>query len=193
MGNVNPFGKFEVWFADAVEAEPKEPNAMTIATVDSDGMPSARVVLMKDVDEAGFVFYTNTLSQKGRELATHPKACLNFYWKSLDRQVRIRGEVLAVTDAEADAYFASRDRESQVGAWASHQSQELPDRDVLKQRVKEFEVKYEDQEVPRPPHWSGYRVDPEHMEFWQGLPFRLHHRETYVKENDAWRMYLQYP
>ncbi|MBV6632899.1 MAG: pyridoxamine 5'-phosphate oxidase [Alphaproteobacteria bacterium] len=173
---INPFKLFGQWFEDAKENEINDPNAMTIATVDEDGMPSARMVLLKDFDERGFVFYTNHTSRKGRELYDNPATALMFYWKSLRRQVRIEGDAAPVPDAEADAYFASRSRGSRIGAWASLQSQPLESREALKARVEAIEAAYPGEDVPRPPHWSGFRVSPRRIEFWEDMPFRLHNR-----------------
>lgn len=174
----DPFELFAAWFDDAKRNEPNDPNAMIVATVDEMGLPNLRTVLLKDYDRHGFVFYTNFESVKGRELAAHPKAALLFYWKSLGRQVRIRGPVSQVDDAEADAYFASRPRGSQVGAWASDQSRPAADRATLEARVATREAEFSGK-VPRPPHWSGLRVRPLSIEFWQAGEFRLHDRFVY--------------
>jgi pyridoxamine 5'-phosphate oxidase len=154
---------------------------MTVVTVGPGGMPSARTVLLKGVDPLGFVFYTNTLSRKGRELGTNPLISLLFYWKSLDRQIRIEGHVEAVAEAEADAYFATRHRISRLGAWASDQSRPLSERAELERRLKQFEEIYPGEDIPRPPHWSGYRVLPDRFEFWQNMPFRLHERTIFER------------
>jgi pyridoxamine 5'-phosphate oxidase len=170
-----------------------EPNAMSLATVGPDGQPSNRIVLLKGVDERGFVFYTNFEGRKGRELQAHPRAALCFYWALLDLQVRVEGEVVRVSDAEADAYFASRARLSQIGAWASQQSEVLPTPDALERRVAEFEARFAGQPVPRPPHWSGFRVVPRRIEFWTAKPNRLHRRDVYVRDGAGWRLTQVYP
>lgn len=190
-----PFALFARWFAEAEAAEPNDPNAMALATVDAEGLPDCRMVLMKGVDPRGFVFYTNTRSAKGRELATAPKAALLFHWKSLRRQVRARGPVEAVTGAEADAYFASRPRGSQIGAWASDQSETLSHRRLLEERVAEVERRYADAPVQRPPHWTGYRIVPVAIEFWRDRRSRLHARRLFEREDrDApWSHRLLYP
>jgi pyridoxamine 5'-phosphate oxidase len=181
----DPFARFREWMAEAEAQEPADANAMTVATATPDGRPSARVVLLKGVDERGFVFYTNLGSRKSAELAANPRVALLFHWKSLARQIRIEGVVEPVTDAEADAYFASRARISRLGAWASDQSRVLDDRLTLERRLAEYEAKYPGEAVPRPPHWSGYRVLPNRFEFWQNMPFRLHDRTTYTRDADG--------
>jgi pyridoxamine 5'-phosphate oxidase len=188
-----PFTRFGALFEQARVAQPKDPNAVSLATVDADGRPSLRIVLLKDFDERGFVFYTNHTSRKGTEAAAQRVAALTFYWPALDTQVRVEGTVEVVTDAEADAYFATRPRESQLGAWASLQSQVLPSRQVLEDRLAALTRQYEGTAVPRPPHWSGFRVAPEHLEFWKAHPFRLHWRERYSKDGAGWSKVELFP
>ena len=171
-----PFRLFDAWFAEARASEPRDPNALSLATIDADGLPNVRTVLLKGVDGRGFSFYTNTESQKGRELGAAPRAALLFYWKSLNRQVRIRGAVERVTPAEADAYFATRPKQAQIGAWASQQSRPLESRLAFEKAIALYAAKYVIGSVPRPPHWSGYRVLPISMEFWHDRPYRLHDR-----------------
>jgi pyridoxamine 5'-phosphate oxidase len=176
-----PLRLFAAWFDEAKRSEPVNPEAMTLATVDPDGLPNARMVLLKGFDERGFVFYTNSESIKGHELAAAPKAALTFYWKSLHRQVRLRGAVEAVSTEEADAYFASRSRMAQIGAWASKQSTALESRLAFEKAIARFTAKFAIGTVPRPPHWSGYRVVPREIEFWQERQFRLHDRISFAR------------
>ena len=195
-----PFALFEAWLAEAERTEPNDPNAMALATVDGDGLPNVRMVLLKGLDpsgrpDRGFVFYTNLESAKGRELATSGKAALLFHWKSLRRQVRVRGAVASVTSAEADAYFASRPRGSRLGAWASTQSRPLESRFALEKAVALVTARYPIGDIPRPPHWSGFRVTPLEIELWHDRPFRLHDRVVFRRETagESWAKARLYP
>ena len=191
----DPIALFGEWFEAAKAAELNDANGMALATVDADGLPDVRMVLLKDLDARGFTFYTNSQSAKGRELVGNPKAALLFHWKSLRRQVRVRGPVEIVTEAESDAYFQSRARSSQVGAWASDQSRPMPDRLALPRRVAEYGLKFGLGAVPRPPHWFGYRVLPLEIEFWRDRPFRLHERLVFSRDavGDDWTTSRLYP
>lgn len=187
MSMTDPFAQFDTWFHEAVAAEPSLPEAMTLATVSPDGRPSTRLVLLKGHDRSGFVFYTNFNSAKGRDLLANPNASLCFHWKSLGRQLRIDGQVAPVGDDEADAYFASRPRGSQVGAWASEQSAPVDTREALEARVREVEAEYDGRDVPRPPHWSGFRLAPQRIEFWTDRRDRLHDRQLFERDGEGWR------
>ena len=193
MSLPQPFTTFEAWLAEAEGREPNNPTAMSLATVAADGKPSVRVVLMRGFDERGLTFYTNLESRKGHELRHSMHAAVCFHWKSMDRQVRIEGRVELVDAAEADAYFASRPRDSQIGAWSSRQSEPLAGREVLEARVAKYSALYEVGKVPRPPFWSGYRLVPEAFEFWEERPFRLHDRHLWQREAGHWSETLLYP
>jgi len=189
----DPLALFNAWLAEAIAQEPNDANAMSLATVDADGLPDVRMVLLKGADERGFVFYSHVGSAKGRELAGNPKAALLFHWKSLRRQVRVRGPVTPVSAEEADAYWATRARPAQLGAWASDQSQPLPDRLAFEKRIAEFGLKFGLGKVPRPPHWTGFRVEPESIEFWRNRPFRLHERLVFARASGGWTTHRLYP
>ena len=189
----DPFALFALWFEDAQRSEPNDPNAMALATATASGAPSVRIVLLKGHDSQGFVFYTNTASRKGDELAANPAASLCFHWKSLRRQIRIDGSVAPVTASEADAYFASRPRDSRIGAWASDQSRPLDTRGALEARIARYDAEFPGDAVPRPPHWSGYRLAPARFEFWHDRPFRLHDRITFTADPDGWSRARLYP
>jgi len=184
----DPFVQFKSWLDDALAAGLLEPNAMTLATVDANGNPAARIVLLRGWDPRGFVFFTNYVSQKGREIGAHPSAALLFYWDKLERQVRINGPVEKLRSEESDAYFERRPRGHRISAWASPQSQVIPSRAVLEERMAAMDRRFEGMAVPRPPHWGGYRVKPDRFEFWQGRPDRAHDRLVYVATwKDAWQ------
>jgi pyridoxamine 5'-phosphate oxidase len=189
----DPFALFAAWLAEAEQSEPVDPNAMALATVDAGGMPNVRMVLLKGHGEGGFLFYTNLDSAKGTELAANPNAALCFYWKSLNRQVRVRGAVEPVTASEADAYFASRPRSSRIGAWASAQSRPLESRFALEKAVAAYTAKYAIGDVPRPERWSGFRLTPVEIEFWQAGTFRLHDRVRFTRADGAWAKVRLYP
>ena len=189
----DPLALFDEWFADARAKEPNDPEAMALATADATGNPSVRMVLLKGHGPKGFVFYTNEQSAKGGQLRENPRAALLFHWKSLRRQVRVEGPVDRVSDTEADAYFASRARDSQLGAWASDQSRPLDSRETFEHRFEEMKRRFDGQQVPRPPHWGGYRVVPQRIEFWTDRPHRLHERRLFTRNGDAWSEGLLYP
>lgn len=188
-----PFTLFAQWLADATASEPNDPNALALATVDDEGLPNVRMVLLKDFDQDGFVFYTNYESQKGRELLGARKAAMCFHWKSLRRQVRVRGDIETVTDAEADEYYASRARGSRIGAWASKQSRPLESRFALEKAVAEYTAKFGLGDIPRPPHWSGFRLKPSSIEFWHDRKFRLHDRVEFKRIDGGWDKVRMYP
>ena len=190
---IDPIALFAEWYGEAQDCGLKEPTAVTLATADGQGRPTARMVLLKGHDERGFVFYTNTKSRKGEALRDNPFAALCFYWPPLDRQLRVEGPVEPVSEAEADAYFASRDRQSRIGAWASAQSRPLEGRFVLEREIARFAAKYAVGSVPRPPHWSGYRISPMRMEFWSQGAFRLHDRRVFTRDGDGWTAMRLFP
>ena len=188
-----PFELFAAWLEDATASEPNDPNAVAVATVDSDGLPDVRMVLLKGFDQAGFVFYTNFESAKGRELLANMKAAMCFHWKSLRRQVRVRGPVEVVSDEDADAYYATRPRGSRIGAWASKQSRPLESRFALEKAVAEYTARYAIGAIPRPSYWSGFRIVPQEIEFWHDRPFRLHDRMKFVRTAGGWDKTRLYP
>ena len=189
----DPFQLFDEWFAEARENEVNDPEAMALATADADDRPSVRMVLLKGCGPDGFVFYTNEQSAMGEQLAANPRAALLFHWKSLRRQIRVEGQVERVSDADANAYFASRGRDSQLGAWASDQSRPLDSRETFEERLEEVKHRFDGRQVPRPPHWGGYLVVPQRVEFWTDRPHRLHERRLYVRDGSDWRESLLYP
>jgi len=191
----DPFVLFDEWMAKATASEPNDPTAMALATADASGFPDVRMVLLKEASSDGFVFYTNLESAKGEELAENPKAALCFHWKSLRRQIRVRGKITSVTGAEADTYFASRAKDSQIGAWASRQSRAMDGRFELEKEVAKYAAKYALKKVDRPPHWSGFRLVPQHIEFWRDRPFRLHDRLVFDRVGDtvAWQTHRVFP
>ena len=193
MSHTDPFRLFADWYAEACESEPNDPDAMALATATPDGRPSVRMVLLKGHGLDGFTFYTNLDSRKGAELSANARAALLFHWKSLRRQVRIEGPIEAVSDADADTYFATRSRDSQLGAWASWQSRPLDARATFEKRYEEIVRRFEGETVPRPPRWSGYRVTPELFEFWSDRPHRLHDRRVFTPAGDGWQEGLLYP
>ena len=191
--NTNPLSLFEEWFEDAKKNEINDPNAMNLATVSSDGKPSSRIVLLKSFNDQGFTFYTNSNSKKGKAIKNNTNVALNFHWKSLQKQIRIEGNVSIIGNAEADEYYNSRPLGSRIGAWASMQSDKLDDRSLLLNRVVEFEKKFQNSDISRPSHWNGYQVKPCLIEFWQDMPFRLHDRVEFRKEKNNWVSRILYP
>ena len=189
----DPIPLFEAWMAEAAASEPNDPNAVCLATATPDGRPSARMVLLKDVDARGFVFYTNLESRKGGELAANPFAAMCFHWKTLQRSVRVEGRIEPVSTEEADAYYASRARGSRIGAWASRQSRPLEGRFALEKAVAEYTLKFGLSEIPRPAHWSGFRLLPARIEFWRDMPFRLHERRVFHRAGTGWELEMLYP
>lgn len=190
---IDPIARFSEWLAEAEATEPNDPNAVALATVNAAGQPAVRMVLLKGLGPDGFVFYSNQQSRKAGDLAANPRAGLLFHWKTLRRQVRVEGAISVVSDAEADAYFATRGRISKLGAWASEQSRALPDRATLEARLADVTARFDGGDVPRPPHWSGYRVAPERIEFWWDGEHRLHNRELFVRDGAGWQTSLMYP
>jgi len=193
LSAADPFDVFQNWMAEAVARESGDPTAMTLATSAPDGAPSARMVLLKGADRRGFVFYSNISSRKGGELAANPRAALVFHWPAIGRQVRIEGAAEPVSEAEADAYFASRPRVSKLGAWASDQSRPLPDMATLERRIAELDARHPGENIPRPPHWRGFRVMPERIEFWRDAPYRLHERTLFTRSGEGWAVCKLYP
>ncbi|WP_084584162.1 pyridoxamine 5'-phosphate oxidase [Sphingomonas azotifigens] len=191
--STDPFALFQTWYTEARSTELNDSNAMALATADAEGRPSVRMVLLKGYDERGFVFYTNRESRKAGDLAANPHVALLFHWKSLRRQIRIEGPIAFVSDAESDAYFASRSRDSQLGAWASDQSRPLDSRATFEERYEAVRARFEGGAVPRPPHWGGYRVTPERIEFWLDREHRLHERRVFTRAGDGWREGMLYP
>jgi len=189
----DPFALFDAWFAEARQSEPNDPNAMALATAGADARPSVRMVLLKGHGPDGFVFYTNREGRKAADLHANPAAALLFHWKSIRRQIRIEGDVTLATDAESDAYFASRSRDSQLGAWASNQSRPLDARETFEARFEAKKAEFEGRDVPRPPFWGGYRVTPDRIEFWQDRAHRLHERRLFTREGEGWTEGLLYP
>lgn len=189
----NPFDLFAQWFEEASAKEINDPNAMNLATISKNLKPSSRMVLLKSFDIKGFVFYTNTKSKKGLSMIDNPYVSLNFHWKSLMKQVRIEGKICQVSDIEANDYFDSRHKESRIGAWASNQSRELKDRKILEDNLDYYKAKFENKKIPRPINWTGYRVDPNLIEFWQDMPFRLHDRLEFIKKDNSWKARKLFP
>lgn len=191
--NDDPIAQFQAWMEEAARSEPNDPNAVCLATATPEGRPSARMVLLKGVDARGFVFYTNYESRKGQELLANPNAALCFHWKTLHRSVRVEGPVEQVGAEEADAYYASRARTSRIGAWASRQSRPMEGRFALEKAVAEYTLKFGLGEIPRPPHWSGFRILPQRIELWRDMPFRLHERRVFHRDGSAWRVETLFP
>ena len=191
--NINPLSLFKEWYEDAKKSEINDPNAMNLATISPNGKPSSRIVLLKSFNEQGFIFYTNSNSKKGKSIKNNTNVALNFHWKSLLKQIRIEGTVSIVENSEADQYYNSRPLGSRIGAWASKQSEELDDRSTLLNRVEEYEKKFEKTNISRPAHWNGYLVNPNLIEFWQDMPFRLHDRVEFKKKKDSWISRKLYP
>ncbi|MDC0226835.1 pyridoxamine 5'-phosphate oxidase [Alphaproteobacteria bacterium] len=189
----NPFDLFSLWFEEANAKEINDPNAMNLATISKDLKPSSRMVLLKSFDVNGFVFYTNIKSKKGISMIDNPYVSLNFHWKSLMKQVRIEGKICQVSDIEANNYFDTRHEESRIGAWASNQSRELKNRKILQDNIDYYKLKFKDNKIPRPNHWTGFRVDPNLIEFWQDMSFRLHDRLEFVKKNNSWKARKLFP
>ncbi len=191
--NQKPIDLFKDWFEEAKKSEINDPNAMNLATISLDGKPSSRIVLLKSYNDEGFVFYTNSNSKKGKAISTNTNVAINFHWKSLNKQIRIEGTVSIISESEADKYYNSRPHGSRIGAWASLQSEELNDRSILIKRVEDYEKKFQNSEIQRPSHWNGYLVKPNLIEFWQEMPFRLHDRVEFKKENENWIARKLYP
>ncbi len=191
--NKKPLALFEEWFEEAKKTEINDPNAMNLATISSNGKPSSRIVLLKSFDKNGFIFYSNSNSKKGKAIKENKSVALNFHWKSLQRQIRIEGNVSLISSKQADDYYNTRPLGSRIGAWASLQSEELDDRSTLKKRVNDFEIKFKSKNIPRPSHWNGYIVKPDLIEFWQEMPFRLHDRVEYKKVSENWIVRKLFP
>ena len=191
--NKKPLDLFKEWFEEAKKSEINDPNAMNLATISNEGKPSSRIVLLKSYDENGFVFYTNSNSKKGKAIFSNTNVALNFHWKSLNKQIRIEGTVTIISDTEANDYYNSRPHGSKIGAWASLQSEELNNRNILINRVEDYKKKFQNKNVPRPSHWNGYLVKPNLIEFWQDMPFRLHDRLEFIKDKENWVSRKLYP